>query len=399
MEQRKCCKRLWWCRMVRLTVVNSNTIKRKIKVLIGAGIIGVASYAAVKGFGRLGNYLDTRNVQINVERLIGQGEYATADNAIGMYEKKGISSKLLSELKKELADSKLESEKKSLAEKLESDRKSLIVKKDSVNTSIDSLITNGQLGKAECTLAQFEKFYTQSQIDSIKQVITENSEPYTYAHTKDPVNGENFKEKYLNKFEDGPHRKELILNLLGKSYNNVIDLANTHSDISDLSKSLNNYKKQLERFKSEGILLQKGIGDNLDCISYQYASVPEFVSSYKISNISTNMPVKVGNETNDKLNESYVKERNHNIPSGTSGKVIDYNSSDNVVFVEFEKSCTWSRNWDIVSHYWKDKKNVAAYSADELLYSCVGQKSAQLSKDLSDVLNLLENNYSQTTGK
>jgi hypothetical protein len=393
--------------MVRLTVVNSGTLKRKLKLVTYTGLIVVASYAALKGISKAAGYLDNNVKKNQIEELIDKGYYDDARKSIALYENNGgLNPVLIVELKKNLDSSmvqykrksqleKLASEKKALEAKLELQRKALVMKKDSVSATIDSLITNGKLGDAECVLTQFEKLYTKPQIDSITKIITENSEPYIYSMTKDSAKGQSFSDMYLDKFAHGPHRKELITALLNHSLNDVIDLMNKSSNASDVSKLLNNYKKNLDQFKSEGVILLSNIRDNLVRTSDAYVTSPEFVSQYDISKISKDMSVMVTKGVEEKFNELYVKERSKNVSAGTVGTVFSYNDMDNVVFVKFDKNCAWSRDWNFVSQYWTEtKKNVVAYSASELLYSKAGQKKAVISKGLSDVLSLLDKYYS-----
>ena len=375
--------------MTKITIIDANILKRKLTLIAYAGLIAVSSYATIKvigtGLNELGKYSTNQKAKATVENLIEQEKYGDAKIAIKLYENKGnIDVKYLLDLKNTLKDSELATKKRIIAKE-----------KHSITTTLDSLINIGETAKATKMLRASSKLYSKPQIDSITKVIFENSEEHIYNLAQSSVAGEKVRTLYINKFANGIHRKEIITKMLTESYDNTINALNKKLDISIVSSSLNSYKKQLELFKSENIELPNKNSTELKNSADKYSSGTELVSQYKIANISINMPIVVGRNIWGKLDETYVAERNKKYPKGTTGKVFSYNDSENTVFVEFKDSCNWSRNWNSGLEKWTNgKKNVVAYSADELLYSVSGQKKEIISQDLSNVIKLLTDHYS-----
>ncbi|MGV8086286.1 MAG: hypothetical protein ACP5N1_01520 [Candidatus Woesearchaeota archaeon] len=373
--------------MTKMTIVDSNTLKRKLKLIAYTGLIAVASYTTIRaiglGFDKLDKGIDNAVAQNRVEELIEEEKYVDAKTVLKLYEiDKTIDPKSLVELKHTLNNSEFVTQKRIFKEK-----------KDNVTRTIDSLLMIGETENAKNVLNKSNKFYSKSEIDSLNKVITENSEGYIYNLTRDSISGNKYKILYLNKFGNGVHRKEIISEVLTESLNGLIKVMNEQTDIKLVDILIKDYKKRLNTFKSEDVNLPDDFSSKLKAGLDNYTPKTQWVTYHHISEVYNGMPVIVNGKNYSNYTNTYLVERSKNISKNSKGKVVHYDD-DNTLFVEFDTSCSWSREWEGMSSYWKNnKKNIVAYHLSELLYPSTKYNKETLVQDVLDIAKIIDKNY------
>lgn len=231
------------------------------------------------------------------------------------------------------------------------------------------LLDENQLEEARELFTELQKkeIYPHSRIDQFRETLASYSEEGLYAQVlgSPPNYKVEMAQKYLELYEDGPHRKEVTAQLLTSSLENLEHLAQKLTLFPEMYASLQETNSLFAQHVGgettlPGVRLPPTLVASLrESLHKELPSGDFEVGSYVVVHENSADPGWAENYM-DGYSMKYHFERQHTFPVGSPGKIV--HSEGMTLIVEFFETTTylWTRNWNNLG------KNFAQYMMVEL---------------------------------